>query len=92
VQISALNEKFAVDAIKVEPRQSFYSFRHSWRDTLRRIDAPPSTLVAMGGWSQGKLTSDAYGDASNPDYQIKIIRQISFPGLDLTALHLTKAT
>jgi hypothetical protein len=47
-------------------------------------------LTAVGGWSQGKLTSDAYGDASDPDYQIEIIRKVSFPGLDLSALHSTK--
>jgi hypothetical protein len=46
-------------------------------------------LRQWGGWSQAKLTSDAYGDASDPGYQIKIIRKISFPGLDLSALHLT---
>ena len=68
------------------PRQSFYSFRHSWRDALRRIDAPDSTLAAVGGWSQGK-TSDAYGDASDPDHQIKIVEKISFPGLDLSPLY-----
>jgi integrase len=75
-------------AIKMEPRQSFYSFRHSWRDALRRIDAPPATLAAVGGWSQGKLTSDDYGDKSDPDFQIKFIGKISFPGLDLSPLHL----
>jgi hypothetical protein len=31
----------------MEPRQSFYSFRHSWRDALRRIDAQPATLQAL---------------------------------------------
>jgi integrase len=75
-------------AIKIERRQSFYSFKHSWRDALRRIDAPPATLAAVGGWSQGKLTSDDYGDKSDPDFQIKFIGKISFPGLDLSPLHL----
>jgi hypothetical protein len=46
-------------------------------------------MAAVGGRSRAKLTSDAYGDASDPDYQFKIIKQISFPGLDLSALHLT---
>jgi integrase len=85
--LKRFRETYLRGAIKMEPRQSFYSFRHSWRDALRRIDAPPATLAAVGGWSQGKLTSDAYGDASDPDYQIKIIRKISFPGLDLFPLH-----
>ena len=43
-------------AIKMEPRQSFYSFRHSWRDALRRIDASRprcrrSALGARAIWS-----------------------------------------
>ena len=71
----------------MEPRQSFYSFRHSWRDALRRIDAEPATLQALGGWSQGKLASDAYGDKADPDYQFKFIKQISFPELDLSSLY-----
>jgi integrase len=86
--LKRFRETYLRAAIKMEPRQSFYSFRHSWRDALRRIDAPPSTLATVGGWSQGKLTSDAYGDASDPDYQVKIVEQISFPGLDLSPLHL----
>jgi integrase len=75
-------------AIKMEPRQSFYSFRHSWRDALRRIDAQPATLQALGAWSQGKLTSDDYGDKADPDYQVQFMEKISFPELDLSRLHL----
>ena len=72
----------------MEPRQSFYSFRHSWRDALRRIDAQPATLQALGAWSQGKLTSDDYGDKSDPDYQAKFVKDIAFPGLDLSTLYV----
>jgi hypothetical protein len=73
-------------AIKMEPRQSFYSFRHSWRDALRRIDAQPATLQALGAWSQGKLTSDDYGDKADPDFQAQFMEKISYPGLDLSPL------
>jgi integrase len=88
--LKRFNETFLPVALKLAPRQSFYSFRHSWRDALRRIEAPAATLQAVGGWSQGKLASDFYGDPSEPDHQIKVIRKISFPGLDLSALHSTK--
>ena len=74
-------------AIKMEPRQSFYSFRHSWRDALRRIDAQPATLQALGAWSQGKLTSDDYGDKADPDFQAQFMEKISFQGLNLSALY-----
>ena len=85
--LKRFREVYLPEAIKLEARQTFYSFRHSWRDALRRIDAPDSTLEAVGGWSQGK-TSDSYGDSNDPDLQFKIIRKISFSGLDLSPLHL----
>jgi len=85
--LKRFRDSYLPNAIKLEPRQSFYSFRHSWRDALRRINAPSSTLRAVGGWSQGKVASDAYGDQFDPDFQIKFIKKVSFPGLDLTALH-----
>jgi hypothetical protein len=61
--------------------------RHNFRDALRRTDAPPDALQALGGWKQGKLVSDDCGDKSDPDYQIKYMQLIAFPGLDLGHLH-----
>ena len=66
-------------------RQVFYSFRHSFRDALRRADAPPEAL-ALGGWSQGKNASDYYGDRQDPDYLVKYVKSVEFPGLDLSHL------
>jgi integrase len=86
--LKRFRESYLPDVIKLEPRQTFYSFRHSFRDALRRIGAPADTLQAVGGWSQGKAASDAYGDPYDPDVHFKIIRKISFPGLDLSRLHL----
>jgi integrase len=80
-------EKFLPQAMKLEARQTFYSFRHNFRDALRRFDAPPDALQALGGWSQGKNVSDDYGDKANPDYQIQFMKQVAFPGLDLSFLH-----
>jgi integrase len=87
--LKRFRETYLPAAIKMEARQSFYSSRHSWRDALRRIDAQPATLQALGAWSQGKLTSDEYGDKFDPDYQAQFIKKISFPGLDLSGLHVT---
>ena len=86
--LKRFRENYLPDVIKLEQRQTFYSFRHSFRDALRRIGAPADTLQAVGGWSQGKVTSDAYGDPYDPDVHFKIIRKISFPGSDLSPLHL----
>jgi len=85
--LKRFNETYLPDAIKTQSRQAFYSFRHSWRDALRRIHAPPDTLQALGAWSQGKLVSDNYGDAANPDYQVQYMTQIAFPGLSLSGLY-----
>jgi integrase len=79
-------ETFLPGEVVLRPRQSFYSFRHNFRDALRAIDAPPDALQALGGWSQGKLTSDDYGDKANPDYQVQFIEKISFPTLSLVHL------
>jgi integrase len=87
--LKRFNETYLPKAVKLQPRQSFYSFRHSWRDALRRIDAPPDALQALGGWKQGKLASDSYGNAADPDYQVKFISQITFPGLDLSNLYMS---
>jgi integrase len=85
--LKRFRDSFLPHEITLQPRQAFYSFRHNFRDALRRIDAPPDTLQALGGWSQGKLTSDSYGDKSDPDYQVRFIKKIAFPGLDLSHLH-----
>ena len=85
--LKRFREKFLPEEIELEERQSFYSFRHSYRDALRRVGAPPETLQAQGGWSQGKIVSDSYGDAGNPDFHAKWVAAVDFPGLDLSFLH-----
>ena len=80
-------ETFLKQDMAMKDRQAFYSFRHSFRDALRRIDAQPATLQALGGWSQGGLISDNYGEKSHPDVQLKFMDQVGFPGLDLVHLH-----
>jgi integrase len=86
--LKRFRDSFLPAAITLNPRQAFYSFRHNFRDALRQIGAPPDALQALGGWSQGKLTSDSYGDKSDPDYQTKFMEQVTFPGLDLSHLHM----
>jgi integrase len=79
-------ETFLPSEIAVSLRQTFYSLRHNFRDALRAVDAPPDAVQALGGWSQGKLTSDDYGDKSNPDYQAQFIAKVEFQGVRLTHL------
>lgn len=79
------NEAFLPSVIEVGPKQSFYSFRHSFRDALRRAEANNDVLHALG-WSQGNLVSDHYGERSNPDWLAKFMPKIIFEGLTLTHL------
>lgn len=86
------NAVFLPQEITVEPRQAFYSIRHSVRDALRRIKASDEALLALGGWAPpgGKAVSANYGDIHNPDLWVDEIEGIEFPGLDLSFLHPAK--
>lgn len=76
-------EAFLPAAITVEPRQTFYSLRHSFRDALRRIDAPNDVLSALGGWTEGTKVSDNYGDKHDPDYLYRYVSKVSYAGVKL---------
>jgi integrase len=87
--LKRFREQYLPKKMDLGARQSFYSLRHCFRDALRRIDAPPDVLQALGGWSQGKLVSDDYGDKCDPDYLVKYMNRVSVPGLNLEFLHVT---
>lgn len=74
-------EAFLPQAIDMLPRQTFYSFRHSFRDALRRIDAPSDVVSVLGGWSEGVKVSDAYGNKNDLDYLARYVSRIEYPGL-----------
>lgn len=86
--LKRFREKFLPDAVEVGERQSFYSFRHCFRDALRRIEAPPEILQTLGAWSQGKLVSDAYGQGFEIGHLMRYVEKIDYPGLDLSHLHV----
>jgi integrase len=75
-------------AIELKPDQAFYSFRHAFRDALRRSKAPPEILRAFGGWSEGKVVSDDYGDKYDPDLTVDHMKMVGFPGLDLSHIYM----
>lgn len=76
-------EKFLPEALTLASDQSFYSFRHTFRDALRQIEAPSDVVAALGGWSEGTKVSDAYGNSRDPDYLYKTIERIGYPDLVL---------
>lgn len=85
--LKRFREVYLPAEIDLAPRQSFYSFRHNFRDALRAVGAPPDALQALGGWSQGHRVSDAYGDKSNPDYQARFIERVAYLDMRLEYLH-----
>lgn len=86
--VKRLNEAFLPAEITLEDRQSLYSLRHNVRDALRRVKAPPESLLAIAGWSPaGKAVSDDYGDPGNPDLHAEWVGKIAYDGLDLSFLY-----
>jgi integrase len=86
--LKRLNERFLPDAVALNDRQSLYSLRHNVRDALRTVSAPPEALQAIAGWAAGgKQVSDQYGDPTNPDFYVKWVNAIAYPGLDIGFLH-----
>jgi integrase len=83
-----LREKYLKEAVSLRPRQSPYSFRHSWRDATRRIRASSDFLKAVGAWAGATTTADNYGSKSNPDLYAEEMSKIAYDGLDLSHLYL----
>jgi integrase len=65
---------------------SFHSFRHNFRDALRRAGVPEETAEALGGWSRSSKVSRSYGSGFDADTTYPELCRISYPGLDLSTL------
>jgi integrase len=83
-------ESFLKEAVSLLPHQTPYSFRHSFRDALRKIEASQDFLKAIGGWEGEKTISDNYGSKSNPDLYAGQMAKIVYYGLDLSHLYVKK--
>jgi integrase len=86
--LKRFRDHFLPQAIAMQERQTFYSFRHSFRDALRRIEAGPEILLALGWTQSGRIPSDNYGSQMGPDQLFKHVQLIAFPGLNLSHLYL----
>jgi integrase len=80
-------EKYLKEAVSLRPRQSPYSFRHSWRDATRHIRASNDFLKGVGAWAGATTTADNYGSKSNPDFYAEEMSKIAYDGLDLSHLY-----
>lgn len=77
-----------LDKAGVKTRKiTFHSFRHSYRDALRRASVSRDVAQALGGWaSQG--TDDDYGSGLGAAFLAEYVGRVAFPGLDLRHLHI----
>ncbi len=60
-----------------EPRTSFHSTRHNFRDQLREVGATRDVTFALCGWSTGHV-SDTYGGGVRPGTLAECVQKISY--------------
>ena len=68
---------------------SFHSFRHSFRDALRSINAPGDVVQGLGGWRMEEGESARYGSGLRADKLAPWLGRIEYEGLDLSHLYLS---
>ena len=79
--------RFMEKAGAKEPRTSYHSSRHSFRDALREAEAPRDVVVALGGWAGNAGAEEVYGGGLRPGTLHRWVRRIDY-GLDLGHLHV----
>ena len=74
---------------KIKHKTVFHSFRHNYRDALRRAKLPLDTVCALGGWSENLGVHAIYGGELDAISLYEDICKISYPTLDLSHLYKT---
>ena len=69
-----------------EPKTSFHSFRHTFRDALREADISEERVRRIGGWVGNGGADQLYGKGLRPSTLAREIKKVRYPGLDLTHL------
>lgn len=80
------SDTFLPKVVEKDGKISLYSFRHNFRDALRRIEAP-DWVMRVGGWAPSNGVSDSYGSGYKPDQLKAYVERIEYPGLDLSHLY-----
>lgn len=69
-----------LDDLKVKSdAHTYHSFRHNFRDALRRAKVDHHVGLALGGWSQGKGAEAGYGTGYPLEMLAEAIQGISYP-------------
>lgn len=67
-------------------KTSFHSFRHTYRDAVRKAQLPRDAHLQLGGWSSG-ATDDDYGSGLDAKDLYEELCKIKYDSLDLAHLY-----
>jgi len=71
-----------------QPKVTFHSMRHNYRDALRRAKLSRDVIQALGGWASDGVDDDYGGDLEAfVSVLADAVAKVSYEGLNLTHLH-----
>ena len=79
-------DRFVTKAEAKAPKTSYHSFRHTFRDGLREVQAPDEIVDALCGWTRGTMR-ETYGSGPRVHALAKVMNRVEYPGLALSSLH-----
>jgi len=68
-----------------EPKTSFHSFRHNWRDAMRDAAVPQERVRLLGGWKRTEV-DERYGSNLPVKALHSEMSKVAYPKLDLSKL------
>jgi integrase len=80
---AALMKHFKKEKLLPTPKHSIYSFRHSFKDRLKAVEAPEELIDELMGHSTGK---PKYGDGYGLELKFKYLSAIAFAPTSVTDL------
>lgn len=72
------------------PKKTFHSLRHSFKDACRAADVPEEVHDALTGHMTASI-GRRYGSGFPLSVLAKYVNSLSYPGLDLSHLHLNRS-
>ena len=71
-------------------KATFHSFRHGFRTALGEAGVPTGDVEMLGGWESGGRSSEKRYDRPTIERLHSRIKQVEYPGLDLSHLYVRK--
>lgn len=79
--------RFVSQSVGKKCRARFHSFRHMFRDALRRAGTSEERVNAIQGWEAGSGMQAHYGQGFDASTLFEEIEKVTYPGLDLSHLY-----